>query len=174
MNSIEQTAVSILDISKKIFKINEENSPQTIFKGKTFLIAGEDVTVERNDCKDSFYYFECPEIDGVIIKKENGDYCIKATVQYINSEGRKWSFAKIRIYDYHNEIRISGRRTGSLEMPDYEDVDFIKEPDSELSLVVNSMNSSLYNIYNKLNENIVLNGDKYISRHVKRLVKYNI
>ncbi len=68
--NITEVAASILDISKDIFQINEENNPQVIFKGKTFLIKDEDITVEWNDCKDSFYHFECPEIRGVIIKNE--------------------------------------------------------------------------------------------------------
>lgn len=174
MDSIEQTAACILNVAKKIFQINEENNPQTIFKDNIFIINGENVSVEYCDCKDSFYYFESPEIDGVIIKKENGDYCIKATIQYVNSRGENWGFAKIRIHDNHGDICINGRRTGNWEMDDFEDVDFIKNPDSELSIVLNSMNNSLGNMYEELNKNVEFGCNKHISKQIKQLIKYNI
>lgn len=173
MDSIKQVAVSILDVSKKIFQINEKNNFKTIFKDKTFYIYGEEVITKHSDCKDSFYYFECPEVDGVIVKKENGAYQIKAAVKYINSEGKKWCFAKIRIDDYFGKININGRRTGSWEMPDFDDDNFIKAPDFELSLVLKSMYNSLCIMYDELNNGVEASNDKYIPSRVKRLIKYN-
>lgn len=174
MNSIEQLAIDILDVSKKIFWINKENNPQTIFKDNIFLISEEGIKVEHCNNKESSYYFENQELDGVIIRNEEGNYCIKATIQYTNSDGKKWGFAKIRIHDYQGEICIRGRRTGSWEMADFEDEDFIENPDFELPLVLNSMNNSLNEMYIKLEENIALGDNEYLNEKVKILKKYNI
>lgn len=174
MDSIKQVAAGILDISKDIFQINERFNSQVIFKDNVFLISGEKVMVEKCDKEDSSYYFEHPEIDGVIIKKENGtDYCIKASVGYINREGKRWGFAKVRIDNYFGVIHINGRRTGSWEMHDFEDDDFIKNPDSELSLVLDSMKNSLESIHEELCRNTNFDGDKYNPKWVKQLKKYN-
>lgn len=174
MESIEQVATCILDVSKKIYQINEENNPQAIFKGKIFLLNGEDVSVEQSDCRDCSYYFETPEMDGMIIKKENDDYCIKATIQYVNVRGEKCWFAKIRILDCYDEICIRGRRTGSWEMADFEDDDFNNNPDFELPLVLRAMYNSLYNMYKEVNENAILGKEKYIPNIRKKLIKYNV
>ncbi len=173
MESVEQLAIGILDVAGKIFKINEENNPQTIFKGKTFVINGEEVSAEQNDSKDSSYYFEYPEIDGVIIKDEDGNYSIKAAVRYENAKGNKWWFAKMRIDVRCDEVHIRGRRTGSWQMPDFADDDFMKNPDSELPYVLRSMKTSLCNMYDELGDNVEFGGDKYIPELEKRLLKYN-
>lgn len=171
---VEQDAVCILELSKKIFEMNEEKNPQTIFKDKIFLIQHEGISVERGDCKDSSYYFDHPGTHGVIIRKENGNYFIKALVRYINSKGEKRAFAKIRIYDDFGTIQIRGRRTGSWQMQDSDDDDFIKNPDDELALVLDSLKNSLWNMRDELNKNPDLGRDQYIPRHQKRLIPYNV
>lgn len=173
MNSMEQIAEYILDTSKNIFQINEKYNSQTIIKDNVFLINGEDICVEKSDKKDSSYYFEHPEIDGVIIKKENESYCIKATIQYVNKEGEKRGFAKVRIDDFYGEIKINGQRTGSWEMHDFEDDDFMKNPDPELPLVLDSMKNSLCNIYDELSRNTKFDRDMYNPEWVKQIKKYN-
>lgn len=174
MDSMEQVSLCILEIAKKIFQLNEELNSQIIFQGKTFLINGKDISIEMNDCQDSFYYFEHPEIEGVIIKKENGnDYVVKAATQYVNFEGKKWAFAKIRIYEENGDILIRGRRTGSFEMSDGDDEDFIKRPDPELSLVLDSMKNSLSQMYGELCRGLKSNNDMSNPQWVKQLKKYN-
>lgn len=174
MDSVRQTAECILDISENIFQINEKLNPKTIITNKIFVIGEEEITIEKSDVEDSFYYFEHPKIDGVIIKKENNiGFEIKATVSYINREGKNWGFAKIRINNDYGEIHIGGRRTGSWEMPDFDDDDFIKNPDPELFLVLDSMKNSLHNIYQELSSKNKNSNDRYTSKWVKRLQKYN-
>ncbi len=58
-------------------------------------------------------------------------------------------------------------------MPDFDDDDFIKNPDSELFLVLDSMKNSLHNIYQELSNKNKNSNDRYTSNWVKRLQKYN-
>lgn len=133
------------------------------------------VFVEKNyEIKDNSYYFEAPEIDGVIIKREHGNYCIKASVKYINVNNQNLWFAKIRIENsYDGDIQIMGNWSGSWEDPDYEDEDFIKKYHSEFPFALKSMKSHLADIYNNLCKTNKSNSDLYDASWVKKLKKYN-
>lgn len=179
MNKIKEEAYEILDISQKIYQIQERINPAAIFGDKTFLIGNEEnreaVSVERNyEKKDRSYYFETSEIDGVIIKRENGNYCIKAMVKYLNANNQNLWFAKIRIENSHDgEIQIMGKWGGSWEDPDYEDENQIKNPNSDFPVALDSMRNHLADIYNQLCIDNELNKDLYDPKWVKKLKKYN-
>lgn len=179
MEKIKKEAYEILDISQKIYQINESTNPTAIFKDKIFLIGTEDnpeaVSVKRDfEKKDSSYYFETSEIKGVIIKRENGNYCIKACVKYTNDNNQNLWFAKIRIDNsYSGDIQIKGKWGGSWQQPDYEDEDQIKNPNSDFPVALDSMKKHLTDIYNHLCKNSELNSDLYDPKLVKILKKYN-
>lgn len=179
MNTLRDKAIEILDIIKGIYQIQENNNPNVIFKGKTFLIGTEDdpeaVSIERDyEKKDSTYYFETPEISGAIIKRENGHYCVKAGVKYLNACNQDLWFAKIRIERSHDEeIQIMGTWSGSWQKDDYEDNDFIKKPNSDLPNALDAMKNHLLAIYNHLCDNKQENNNLYDPEWVKKLKKYN-
>lgn len=179
MNKIKEEAYEILDISRKIYEIQERLNPTAIFGDKNFYIGTEEnreaVSVEQNyEEKDKSYYFETSEIDGVIIKKEDGNYCIKAMVKYINTNNQNLWFAKIRIENsYDGEIQIMGKWGGSWEDPDYEDENQIKNPNSDFPVALDSMKAHLADIYNKLCIDSELNKHLYDPKWVKKLKKYN-
>lgn len=179
MDKIKEEAYEILDISQKIYQIQEMNNPTAIFGDKTFLIGTEAdleaVLVEQNyEKKDKSYYFETPEIDGVIIKRENGNYCIKAMVKYINANNQNLWFAKIRIENsYDEDIQIMGKWGGSWQDSDCEDENQIKNPNSDFFFALDSMKNHLVNICNHLYETNGLNSDLYDPELVKKLKKYN-
>lgn len=179
MEKIKEEASEILVISAKIYQIQENNNPTAIFGDKTFLIGTEGnreaVSVERNyDKKDRSYYFETPEIDGVIIKRENGNYCIKAMVRYINASNQNLWFAKIRIENsYDDNIKIMGKWSGSWQDPDFEDEDQIKNPNSEFPFALDSMKSHLVAMLNQLCTNSELNRETYDPEWVRKLKPYN-
>lgn len=159
--------------------MQERNNPTAIFGNKTFLIGIEEdreaVSVERNyEKKDRSYYFEAPEIDGVIIKRENGNYCIKAMVKYINANNQSLWFAKIRIEKSFDEnIQIMGKWGGSWEDSDSEDEDLIKNPNSEFPFALGSMKNHLVAILNQLCNNSELSSETYDPEWVKKLKSYN-
>lgn len=179
MNKIKEEAYGILDISQKIYQIQEKTNSTAIFGDKTFLIGTEEnreaVSVERNyEKKDRSYYFETSEIDGVIIKRENGNYCIKAGVKYLNAHNQSLWFAKIRIENsYDDQIQIMGKWGGSWEDTDYEDENQIKNPNSDFPFALDSMRNHLADIYNQLYIDNELNKDLYNPEWVKKLKKYN-
>lgn len=179
MDKIKEEAHKILDISQKIYQTQEAVNPTAIFKDKIFLIGTEDdreaISVEQNyEGKDSSYYFETPEIDGVIIKRERGDYCIRASVKYPNINNQNSWFAKIRIENsYDGDIQIMGAWGGSWQQPDYEDENLITNPNSALPIALNSMKNHLLDIYNQLCKNHESNSDLYDPEWVKKLKKYN-
>lgn len=175
MDNIKNEAYEILGFSQKIYEINERTNSNAIFKDKIFsIMADEKVFVEKDyEKKDSSYYFETSEIDGVIIKRERGNYCIKASVKYTNLNNQSLWFAKIRIENCHGrDIQIMGNWGGSWQEPDYEDEDFIKNPHSDFLFALHSMKNHLGNIYNQLCNN-ELNSDVYDPELVKKLKKYN-
>lgn len=175
MDKTKEEAYEILDISQKIYQINESINSNAIFKNKTFLIGKEEnrgsISVEIDyEKKDSSYYFETPEIDGVIIKRENGNYCVKACVNYTNDSNQNLWFAKIRIeISYDGDIQIMGAWGGSWQQPDCEDDDLIKNPNSDFSVALDSMKTHLVAIYNGLCNN----NDLFEPEWVKRLKAYN-
>lgn len=179
MKAIQEEGYEILDISQKIYQIQERNNPAAIFGDKTFLIGTEEdreaVSFERNyEKKDRSYYFETPEIDGVIIKRENGNYCIKAMVKYINANNQNLWFAKIRIENsYDGDIQIMGKWSGSWEDKDFYDEDQIKNPNSEFPFALDSMKNHLTEIYNQLCNNNELSSETYDPEWVRKIKKYN-
>lgn len=174
MNKIKEEAYEILDISQKIYEINESTNSNAIFKDKIFLITADGKVFVKRDYekKDSSYYFETLEIEGVIIKK-NGNYCIKACVKYPKVNNQDSWFAKIRIENsYDGDIQIKGNWGGSWQAPDYEDEDLVKNPNSDFPVALYSMKNHLANLYNQLCNN-ELNSDLYDPKWVKKLKKYN-
>lgn len=179
MEKIIEDAYELLDISEKIYQLQESINPAVIFGDKTFLIGTEDdrdaVFVKQNcEKKDSSYYFETSEIDGVIIKRVNGNYCIKATVKYTNSNNDELWFAKIRVENsYNGDIQIMGNIYGSRDYPDYEDKNLMETLSSDFISAFYSMKKQLIDIYNQLCESNGLNSDLYDPKWVKQLKKYN-
>lgn len=174
MSNSDDILTEILDISKKIFDINDKYNSSVIFGDKTFIVNGDNISVEQNDCEERCYYFEHYKISGAIFKNVNDEeYCVKASVKYINTNGKEWNFAKIRIYNNNGNISIKGRRTGNWVLHDFEDEDFIKEPDYELPLVLDSMKNSLLEMHTELCNNLDTNIDMYNPSWVKELKMYN-
>ena len=179
MDQIKEEAYEILEISQKIYQTQERFNSLAIFKNKIFLIGTEDdqeaFSVKQNyENKDSSYYFETPEIEGVIIKKERGNYCVKACVKYTNANNQNLWFAKIRIENSYDEnIQIMGVYGGSWQQPDYEDENLIINPNSDFPVALDSMKNYLVDIYNQLYKNNELNSDLYDPKWVKKLKKYN-
>ena len=105
-----------------IFEISENSNPRAIFKNNVFYLQedGEIIVKKNYDKTDSSYYFETPNTNGVIIKKKNGTYYIKACVKYINAKNREMWFAKIRIEEKFGEILLRGDWGGSWQSNDYE------------------------------------------------------
>lgn len=179
MEKIKEEAYEILEISQKVYQIQERNNPTAIFGDKTFLIGTKEdreaVSVERNyEKKDKSYYFETSEIDGVIIKRVNGNYCIKAMVKYINANNQNLWFAKIRIENpCDKDIQIMGKWGGSWQDPDYEDENQIKNPNSDFPFALDSMKNHLADILNQLYNNSELSSETYDPGWVKKLKPYN-
>ena len=174
MNKLEIQAQEILLIAKTIFEISENSNPNAIFKNNIFYPQEDGgVIVKKNyDKTDSSYYFETPNINGAIIKKQNGAYYIKACVKYLNADNREMWFAKIRIEEKFGEILLRGDWGGSWQSNDYEDIDFLKKPNFDLPIALNSMQNYLTDIYNQLSKNNELSVD-YEPAWVKELKKYN-
>lgn len=179
MNEFKEVAYEILDISKNIYEINVKTNPTAIFKNKIFLIGTENnpdaVSIETDyEKKDSSYYFETPDIVGVIIKRNNGTYCIKASVKYRTAKNQELWFAKIRIESsLDGDIQIRGKWGGSWEAEDFYDEDFLNTPNSDLPAALVSMQTHLTTIHNQLCENNGLNSDANDQEWVKKLKKYN-
>lgn len=178
MDRIKQEAYEILDISQEIYQIQEKFNHTAIFKNKIFLLGKEDdreaISIKSNYEKDSFYYFETPEVDGVIIKKEHGNYCVKACVKYTNANNQNLWFAKIRIENSDDgDIQIMGNWGGSWQQSDYKDENLIINHNSDFPIALDSMKNHLVDIYNQLCKNSKLNSDLYDPKWVKKLKKYN-
>lgn len=179
MEKSKEKAYEILDIVQKIYQIQESNNPNAIFKDKSFLIGTEDnreaISIERDyEKKDNSYYFETPEISGVIIKRESGNYCVKAAVKYTNANNQNLWFAKIRIEDsYDKDIQLMGIWGGSWQKSDYEDENLITNPHPDFPFALDSMKNHLVDIYNQLCQNKELDSDLYDPKWVKKLKKYN-
>lgn len=179
MSKLEEETLEILNFAKMIFENQENNNPHAIFSNKIFLIGRENdqdiISVEYDyEKNDSSYYFANSEIRGVIIRRESGNYCIKAAVKYRNNNNQNLWFAKIRIESSTNgNMQIMGSWGGSWESPDYQDSNFISKPNRDLSLALASMKQSISNIYNQLSENSKLSSDLYDPTWVKKLKKYN-
>ncbi len=179
MDEIKEYAYKILDISQKIYKIQEKINPKAIFKDKTFLISKEEnhevISIKKNyEKKESSYYFETSKIKGVIIKKDLNNYCVKACVNYTNVNNKNLWFAKIRIESsYNKDIQIMGKWGGSWQQPDSEDENLITNPNSDFPFALDSMKTHLEDIYNQFCKNNELNSDLYDPKWVKKLKKYN-
>lgn len=179
MDTIKEKAYEILDISQKIYQIQERVNPTAIFGDKTFIIGTEQdreaISIEQNyEEKDRSYYFETPEIRGAIIKRKNGNYCVKARVKYTNAINQNLWFAKIRIEkSYDGDIQIMGVWGGSWQQPDYKDEDQVKNPSSDFPFALDSMEKHLDGILNQLCENKGLNSDLYDPKRVRKLKPYN-
>lgn len=173
MDAIKLNAIEIISIIKNIYQIQENNNPNVIFKNKFFLLGTEEnpeeILIERNyENNDSSYYFETSKIEGVIIKRENGNYCVKGCVSY-KSNNINLYFAKIRIEEKNDEdIHIMGKWGGSWQHPDYEDEDQIKNPNSDFPIALESMKKHLTSIYYSICNN-ELNKDLYNPEWVKKL-----
>lgn len=170
MDEIKEKASSILDISKKIYEINERANPTAIFKGKTFLVGTEDnrgsVSVRRDfEKKDATYYIEASGIIGAIIKRENGNYCVKASVRYRDASNQDLWFAKIRIeVSYDGDIQIMGSWGGSWQYPDYEDEDLVENNNSDLSFALDSMKNHLDDFYMEICNNSDLSDPEWVKK----------
>lgn len=176
---IDDNLYEILEISKKIYEIQENSNPSAIFRDKVFLIDYDNNNKEetihvRHDCenKDNRYFFETSDIEGVIIKKQNNEYCIKASVRYINSDNKDTWFAKIRVESLSGNIEIKGTWGGSWQQADYHDEDITTNNSSDLPLALHAMRNHLYNIYNELSNN-KSNSDLYDHGMIKKLKQYN-
>ena len=175
---VKKEAYEILDISQKIYQFQEKNNPTAIFGDKIFLISTdekcEEIFVEQNyETEDSFYYFETNQIEGVIIKRKNGSYCIKAAVNYKDDNNQNFWYEKIRIEKSYDDIRITGKWGGSWQSLDCDDKDQIKDPDSDFFVALDSMKSHLCGIFNQLCNNDELNQEVYDPKWVKKLKHYN-
>ncbi len=176
---MKENASEILNIARNIYLMQEGNNPNVIFGERTFLIGTEEdpekVIVQRNyENKDRSYYFESPEIEGAIIKRGNGNYCVKACVSYIGANNQVLHFAKIRIENsFDGDIKIMGTWGGSWEQPDFDDEDQLKNPNPALPMALCSMRSHLTDIYSQLRESYEEKKDSYDPTWVKKLKKDN-
>lgn len=180
MDKIKNEAQQILDTSMQIFQIQEIVNPNTIFKNKRFKRGTEqnpDAISVRYDYEnnDSSYFFETPEIVGVIIKRKNGNYCVKSRVKYYSTTtNQSFYFAKIRIEKTKYEgLQIMGSWGGSWEQEDYEDENLLQNPTLDLIEAINSMNKNLVNIYEHLSQNKEANNTLYEPDWVTKVKKYN-
>lgn len=174
MKATIDKAKEILDTAKNIYQFQERNNPNAIFRNKVFLEGTEEnreaVSVEIDYEKtDSSYYFETPEIDGVIIKRKNGEFCVKACVKY---NDRLW-FAKIRIeHSFDGEIMIRGKWSGSWQDEDFYDEDQLTNPNSDFPIALESMRNHMANLYS-LYQNVEPNSGVGEPSWVRKLKKYN-
>lgn len=177
----EEIAIEILDIAEKIFQLNEQEDLEIIFGDKIFYISknadGLKSVSARPDYEnqDREYYFELPDIAGVILKnKNNGNYAIKARVCYLDRKGQKWAFAKVRIsLGFNGKIQIGGERSGSWQKSDYHDTDFLQNPDSELNLVLESLKRNLNFLWEELHKKGVNVNETFIPKWFRELKQYN-
>ena len=157
MEENKKIAREIFEMAKEIYKKVEEDSPEIII----------DITDDDDAYKRRCYYFENDELYGGIFQEETGfeydwkgvcmiprkkepTYTIQSSVDYINSNGQPWAFAKVRILEKAGEIQIRGNRVGSCFYPNYKDTDFIKTPDEELPLVLESFKNSITTIHEEI------------------------
>lgn len=179
MDKIKEKAFEILDVSQKIYQKQENVNPSAIFKGKVFIIGTEEdceaVSVQQNyERKDGSYYFESPDINGVIIKRERGNYCVKASVKYTDASDQSLWFAKIRIENpCAGDVQIMGLWGGSWEQPDCDDENLILTPDSDFPIALDSMKNNLVDIYEQLCKDNGANDESFEPKWVKQLKKYN-
>lgn len=155
MDNIRDNASEVLNTAQAIYERQEIFNPTAILKDRRFVIGtdGEVVSVKRDyEQQDSSYFFETPEIRGVIVKKRHGDFCIKASVKYVDSNNRELTFAKIRVEkDYDGEFQVMGSFGGTWEQLDYEDQDLITaNPNFDMPIALDFMKNNLSNIYNQL------------------------
>ena len=177
MDNIRNNANEILSTVQQVYEYQEIFNPTAIFKDKIFVIGtdGEVVSVKRDyDQQDSSYFFETPEIRGVIVKKKHGDFCVKASVKYVDSNNRELTFAKIRVEkDRDGEFQVMGSFGGTWEQLDYEDQDLITaNPNFDMPIALDFMKNSLSNIYNQLCESQT-NNDLCDPVWVKQLKLHN-
>ena len=164
MYDIRKNAKEILDAAQNTYRILDDNNPDAISKTDPR---------SREDFWKSLFYFESDDIDGAIICEENEynnekNVYVISTIKYINRDNNSWWFAKIRIYeDKYDGIQIKGKRTGYCFDEDFYDVDFLKEPDAELDIVLEAMKSSILPILEEVNKNVMEAPLKYEPKWVK-------
>lgn len=131
--NVIQTASEILETANNIFVIVEQTSPEI------FIELACDAPTQSFDFEDSTF------INGRIVKEGKAKKCyIVAGIRYINREGKQWGFAKVKIFeDWNSKIQIQGKRTGSYSEEDYYNEDFLRNPDPELDLVLESMRNGI-------------------------------
>lgn len=178
MEEIRKVAYEVLDISQKIYQLQEKFNQAAIFGDKVFIVGTEEdrdsISIERkNEKQDNYYYFTSPKIEGVIIKKNDSNYCIKAMVNYINRSNQNLWFAKIRIESGKEDIQLKAKWGGSWEDEDFYDEDQIINPNQDFSIAIVSMKEHLVDIYMKLCKNNGLNSNLCDPEWVKKLKKYN-
>ena len=179
MNKNIAAAHDSLDVSQKIYQVQTRVNPSAIFGDKKFLIDTESdqevIGAEKDyETKDRSYYFETPEIEGVIIKRQSGNYCVKAAVKYINNNKQEMWFAKIRIEKSSDgDIQVMGTWSGSWQQRDWYDKNLIEKPNPDLPIALDSMKNYLVDIYSRLDENEEVNSEAYDPHWVKKLKPYN-
>lgn len=178
MEKINDKALEILDISEKIFHIQEHDNSAAIFKDKTFIIGCDSdcnsiFTQKKNVIDDSIYYFETPEIDGLILERKNGNYCVKASVRYTDIDNFDALFAKIRIEVVNGSLKVMGTRWGSLKQLDCEDYNLLDNPTNDFIIALVTMKNYLIDIYKQLSEKIE-SSDNFDPVWVKKIKKFKI
>ena len=176
MKKSKEIARKIFEMAKEIYKKVEEDSPEIII----------DITDDDDAYKTRCYYFENDELYGGIIQEENGfdyewkgpcmiprkkkpTYTIQSSVDYINSNGQPWGFAKIRIFEENGEIQIRGNRVGSCFCPDYEDTNFIKTPDEELPLALDALKNNIISMHQSITQDCTNAVEQYDTKWIKSL-----
>ena len=181
MEQNKKIAREIFEMAKEISKKVEEDSPEII----------TDITDDDNAYKTRCYYFENGEMYGGIIQEETGceyewkgpcmipikkdpKYTIQSSVDYINSNGQLWGFAKVRIFEEDDQIQIRGSRVGSWESPNYEDIDFLKTPDEELAIVLDAFRTNISSIHQAITQNCRQAVKKYDTKWIQSLRRTKI
>ena len=174
METLEEKATKILDCCKEIYEIQERENPNAIMGKNKFYICqenGEEVVNVRPDYdeREHKYYFEIPDFDGVIIKRESGNYCIKASVKYQIGNAESLWFAKIRIEAIYGNIQIKGKWGGSWQDRDYDDEDLTKDPTPDFLAALDSLEIQVANMHKQLCQN----SEAYDPDWVLELKPYN-
>lgn len=174
METLEEKATKILDCCKEIYEIQERENPNAIMGKNSFYIReekGKEVINVRPDFeeREQKYYFEIPGFDGVIIKRESGNYCIKASVKYQIGKAASLWFAKIRIEPVNGNIRIMGNWGGSWENKDYKDEDLTINPTPDFLAALDSLEIQVVNMCEQLRQN----SEAYDPEWVRKYKPYN-
>ena len=179
METLEEKAIKILDTCKKIYEIQERENPSAIMGKNEFYIHEKDgkriINARPNyDERDYSYYFVIPDFDGVIIKKEDGNYCIKAAVKYKIGIAKKLWFAKIRIEPIYGNIEIKGKWGGNWLDHDYYDEDLTINPTPDFLAALDSLEIQVAKMYKQLCQSSGVDYASYDPEWVRELKPYNL